>query len=264
MMMNRTASSPVVMSSGMLHMTSTQTSPPPTMTTNQQQRSLTNSPSLSISPHHPPSPGALSSNVGYYYSPPRSSSTASANPHVSYSPSSSSSSVVKFSTKSASLQFNKQSQQPMRKAGGRIISSLNWMHRGGRGRNLAACMEIGLHKLKTKIDLYADLSAAAAEEENNENKEEAANTCPYLYRVALAIGDIEIRDKLATSAFNMFLFRYESEQCPKHANSNMIFFKLLCSKSMDSQRLLECDIKLSVQPLRLLYDLFSRLPFLFL
>lgn len=112
-------------------------------------------------------------------------------------------------------------------------------------------MEIGLHKVKTKVDLYADSNAVDDETGREKNKDNsAAAKCPYLYRIALAIGDIEIRDKLATSAFNMFLFRYESEQCPKHANSNMVFFKLLCSKSMDSQRLLECDIKLSVQPLR--------------
>lgn len=109
--------------------------------------------------------------------------------------------------------------------------------------------------MKTKVDFYTDLSQINSEPfENEENlrkdKDTKTECCPYLYRIALAIGDIEIKDKLATSAFNMFLFRYESEQCPKHANSNMIFFKLLCSKSMDSQRLLECDIKLSVQPLR--------------
>ena len=81
-----------------------------------------------------------------------------------------------------------------------------------------------------------------------------SNESPYLYRVALAVGDIEIRDKLASSAFNMFLFRYESEHCPKHTNSNMIFLKFLCSKSMDAQRLLECDIKVSIQPLRFNID----------
>lgn len=269
MMMNRTASSPVVMSSPHYHHPSIMApsatqhlvSSPPRQSSN--QRSLTNSPSaLSISPA-----GIISPTNNYYYSPPKSSAHHGTTSNLTaYSPSSSSS-VVRFSTKSTSLQFNSKQQSTgggsggsgshsMRKAGGRIISSLNWMHRGGRGRVHSACMEISLHKVKTKIDFYTDLSAAALEDENNSsstNKEESSenkNKCPYLYRVALAIGDIEIRDKLATSAFNMFLFRYESEQCPKHANSNMIFFKLLCSKSMDSQRLLECDIKLSVQPLR--------------
>lgn len=63
-----------------------------------------------------------------------------------------------------------------------------------------------------------------------------------------------IRDKLTTSSFNKFLFRYESEAYPNNANSNMIFFKFLCSRSLDAQRLLECDIKVSVQPLRFAID----------
>lgn len=262
MLMNRTASSPVVMSphyqsiSTLQHQQQT-TSPTITMT-NTQQRSVNTSPSsLSISPSIV-SPGA----AAYYYSPPKSSSTNQHHhPHsmmTAYSPSSASTtSSIRFSSKSTSLHFNSKQQtsasgssQPVRKAGGRMLSGVNWMHRGGRGRILSACMEISLHKVKTKIDFYTDLNAAVLEEENANKDETTNNKCPYLYRIALAIGDIEIRDKLATSAFNMFLFRYESEQCPKHANSNMIFFKLLCSKSMDSQRLLECDIKLSVQPLR--------------
>jgi hypothetical protein len=213
--------------------------PPPHPAQQRSRNNSTSSASLSISPH-----SLISQNI--YYSPPK--------PHPpSYSPSSTSTSAsVKFSTKSASMQFNKQDPNAKylasRKAGGRMVnmSGVNWMHRGGKGRNLSACMEIGLHKVKTKIDLYTDLNAL------DDDTQEKDAIHPYLYRVALAIGDIEIKDKLATSAFNMFLFRYESEQCPKQANSNMIFFKLLCSRSMDSQRLLECDIKLSVQPLRLI------------
>lgn len=259
--MNRTASSPVVMSPHYQSLQQQTTSPTIAMTNNhQQQRSVNTSPSsLSISPSIV-SPTAA---AAYYYSPPKNSSNQHHHhPHsmmAAYSPSSASTtSSIRFSSKSTSLHFNSKQQQqqqtgsqPVRKAGGRMLSGVNWMHRGGRGRILSACMEISLHKVKTKIDFYTDLSTAAMLEEEISNKDETtANKCPYLYRIALAIGDIEIRDKLATSAFNMFLFRYESEQCPKHANSNMIFFKLLCSKSMDSQRLLECDIKLSVQPLR--------------
>lgn len=124
---------------------------------------------------------------------------------------------------------------------------MNWIARGGKFRNLDVCMEIALYKVKTKIDLYADLNALDTEEEKQ-------NDSPLLYRVALAIGDVEVRDKLASSPFNMFLFRYESAHCPKHTNANMLFLKFLCSKSMDAQRLLECDIKVSIQPLRFNID----------
>lgn len=178
-----------------------------------------------------------------------------------------SSGSIKFSSKNTSVSFSAKSSSASsnsattenkyypRKAGGRIKSkydhqNLNWMARGGRQRNLDVCMEIALHKVKTKIDLYADLTKL----DTDEVKEDSQNESPLLYRVALAIGDIEIRDKLASSPFNMFLFRYESDHCPKHTNSNMFFLKFLCSKSMDAQRLLECDIKVSIQPLRFNID----------
>jgi len=175
---------------------------------------------------------------------------------ISNSSTSPSNPSVKFNNKSASVNFSKEKYLP-RKAGGRIIhkydtNSLNWLARGGKSRNLDVCMEIALYKVKTKIDMYSDLNDIDDMTENKENKQQ--NESPYLYRVALAIGDIEIRDKLASSPFNMFLFRYESDHCPKHTNSNMLFIKFLCSKSMDAQRLIECDIKLSIQPLRFNID----------
>nr|AWV66721.1 autophagy-related protein 2 [Brachionus calyciflorus] len=169
-----------------------------------------------------------------------STSSISTSPHSFKSMSILSSPNVKYSNNNT-VQFNKERYC---KAGGRIIKkydNLNWLTRGGSGRNLDICMEIALHKVKTKVDVFSDLTDTPTE-------------YPYLYRIALAIGDIEIRDKLSSSSFNMFLFRYESDTCPKHTNSNMIFFKFLCSKSLDDQKLLECDIKVSVQPLRFNID----------
>jgi hypothetical protein len=237
--MNRTVSSPIIVT-GNTPATlagSPSANSPAFFAATRSRNNSTSSNSLSISPH---------SQMQHYQSPPKQQSTINAT-----SPGGLSS--VKFSSKSASVNFTKEKYLP-RKAGGRIINkydtnSLNWLARGGKERNLDVCMEIALHKVKTKIDLYADLNK---EEEVNENPSEYES--PYLYRVALAIGDIEIRDKLASSAFNMFLFRYESESCPKHTNSNMLFLKFLCSKSMDAQRLLECDIKVSIQPLRFNID----------
>lgn len=233
--MNRTVSSPIIVTGNTpANLTGSPSSNSPAFFAAARSRNnSTSSNSLSISPH---------SQMQHCQSPPKQQSSLGAT-----SPSSLSS--VKFSSKSASVNFTKEKYLP-RKAGGRIINkydtnSLNWLARGGKERNLDVCMEIALHKVKTKVDLYADLTQ---EDDSIENES------PYLYRVALAIGDIEIRDKLASSAFNMFLFRYESESCPKHTNSNMIFLKFLCSKSMDAQRLLECDIKLSIQPLRFNID----------
>ena len=233
---NRTASSPIIVQSHML------------------ARSRNNSTSSSVA-----AANALSLSPQQYFSiqsvqsPPKHQLGAT-------SPSGSSG-CVKFTNRST-VSFNKAASGSInekylqRKAGGRIknkydTKSLNWMARGGKSRNLDVCMEIALYKVKTKIDIYSDLNAPDANDSKEANKEAES---PYLYRVALAIGDTEIRDKLASSPFNMFLFRYESDHCPKHTNSNMFFLKFLCSKSMDAQRLLECDIKVSIQPLRFNID----------
>ena len=122
----------------------------------------TSSNSLSISPH---------SFSHHYQSPPKQQLPT----QTGTSPSSGSLASAKFSTKSASVNFSKEKYLP-RKAGGRIINkydtnSLNWLARGGKDRNLDVCMEIALHKVKTKIDLYADLNK---EDEANSNTEQAA------------------------------------------------------------------------------------------
>jgi autophagy-related protein 2 len=171
------------------------------------------------------------------------------------SPSKRSSSIVSYSpvTSDDQLTPNKQlhkrqMQQTTDKllpnqAGGRIktkydTKSLNWIVRGARTRDLDACIELMCHKIKCKIDVYDPDTL-----DHN-----------FMYRIALGVCDIEIRDKLATSAFNMFLYRYESDTCPKHTNSNMIFMKMLCSRTNDEQNLIECDLKLSIQPLRFNID----------
>nr|AWV66695.1 autophagy-related protein 2 [Brachionus koreanus] len=154
---------------------------------------------------------------------------------------------VKSTTSSPSVKCTPTSVH-FSKAGGRIIKkyeNLTWITRGGQNRNLDVCMEIALHKVKTKCDIYDDMTKC---------EDQDTPDYPYLYRIALAIGDVVIRDRLSISSYNKFLFRYESEAYPNNANSNMIFFKFLCSRSLDEQRLLECDIKLSVQPLRFAID----------
>jgi hypothetical protein len=238
---NRTLSSPVIVATAAAASSSSSVSPSQQAMylASRSRNSSTSSNSLSMSPqlNYQSPPGQHQQLIS-------NSSTSPSNPSV------------KFNNKSASVNFSKEKYLP-RKAGGRIIhkydtNSLNWLARGGKSRNLDVCMEIALYKVKTKIDMYSDLNDIDDMTENKENKQQ--NESPYLYRVALAIGDIEIRDKLASSPFNMFLFRYESDHCPKHTNSNMLFIKFLCSKSMDAQRLIECDIKLSIQPLRFNID----------
>ena len=289
--MNRTVSSPIIVASSSKpqHLASM---PSPTFAASSSSggggvimRSRHNSTasssvnSLSISPNN-------NNNTSYSYShfqsPPRHHATTTTTGTTPTTSPLASTGGVRFSARTSSINFSSSSGASAtsassgntttskekclpRVAGGRILTKydthgLNWLARGGRARNLDVCMEIALHKVKTKVDVYADLNAEPAtligDEARKQEQEETSSEAPppYLYRVALAIGDIEIRDKLASSAFNMFLFRYESEHCPKHTNSSMLFLKFLCSRSMDAQRLIECDIKLSIQPLRFNID----------
>ena len=52
-------------------------------------------------------------------------------------------------------------------------------------------------------------------EEYPEDTEEAS-------RFVLAVQDVEILDRIATSDINKFLYQYSSESCPRQAHSNMV------------------------------------------
>lgn len=145
---NRTLSSPTMVA-GSQHSLASQSSSNRMAT--RSRTNSTSSVSLSVSPQ--------SLNPHYYQSPPKANLSSSPTSQVTLS------STVKYSnTRSATVNLQKEKYLP-RKAGGRIIKkydNLNWLTRGGLGRNLDICMEIALHKVKTKIDLYADLNQVDA------------------------------------------------------------------------------------------------------
>ena len=73
-------------------------------------------------------------------------------------------------------------------------------------------------------------------------------------RQVLTVGEIEIRDRLAHSHINKFLYQYCSEARPRQAHANMVLIKALHVRPNVQLPALECCLKVSVLPLRLHID----------
>uniref|UniRef100_A0A3P9NZV4 Autophagy related 2B n=1 Tax=Poecilia reticulata TaxID=8081 RepID=A0A3P9NZV4_POERE len=91
---------------------------------------------------------------------------------------------------------------------------------GGRGRNPDVLMEIQLSKVRFQHEVYPQTHVASR----------PAMDQP-VSRQVFAVQDLEIRDRLATSQMNKFLYLYSSKEMPRKAHSNMVrlatFYDLL-------------------------------------
>ena len=65
-------------------------------------------------------------------------------------------------------------------------------------------------------------------------------------RQVLAVGEIEIRDRLAHSPINKFLYQYCSEQRPRQAHANMILVKALHARPDHHLPAVECSLKVCI------------------
>lgn len=86
--------------------------------------------------------------------------------------------------------------------------SIDWQELGGRHRRHDVLMELQLNKVRFQHELYP------------ENTREAS--CQVLH-----INEIEVRDRLATSPINKFLYQYSSESKPKQSHANMFAMKAI-------------------------------------
>ncbi|CAF0882237.1 unnamed protein product [Didymodactylos carnosus] len=149
--------------------------------------------------------------------------------------------------------------QSQKKAGGRLLSAydpsqLNRRQRGGTYRDLNTSMEFSITKARCQYEIYPD----------------KAKQCS---RFAFAIHEFEIRDRLiARSEINKFLYLYTTEALPRRTHADMLVIKVLYTKPegfdqhsqidgkkldndvSDINELLECEIKVSLQPLRINID----------
>ncbi|XP_035224813.1 autophagy-related protein 2 homolog A-like isoform X2 [Stegodyphus dumicola] len=117
-----------------------------------------------------------------------------------------------------------------------------WLCKGGLERNHNVLMELHLNKVQFQREIYPL---------DNE----------YASRYILLIHDIEIRDRLASSQINKFLYQYSNKTMPRQSHSNMIDIKAVYtrpdpkrSSASYSNSDVECSLKVSCNPLRLNVD----------
>ncbi|XP_055004123.1 autophagy-related protein 2 homolog B [Boleophthalmus pectinirostris] len=114
---------------------------------------------------------------------------------------------------------------------------------GGKGRNPDVLMEIQLSKVRFQHEVYPHSQEAPG----------TASDQP-VSRQVFAVQDLEIRDRLATSQMNKFLYLYSSKEMPRKAHSNMLTVKALHMCPESGQAPQECCLRVSLMPLRLNID----------
>ncbi|KAM3851656.1 autophagy-related protein 2 homolog B isoform 2-T2 [Vipera latastei] len=115
---------------------------------------------------------------------------------------------------------------------------------GGKGRNPDFLIEIQLSKVKFQHEVYP-----SGEQECELNILEQP-----VSRQIFMVQDLEIRDRLATSQMNKFLYLYCSKEMPRKAHSNMLTVKALHVRPESGRSPQECCLRVSLMPLRLNID----------
>ncbi|KAK7082787.1 Autophagy protein [Halocaridina rubra] len=110
-----------------------------------------------------------------------------------------------------------------------------WQAAGGPGRLHDTLLELQLGKVRFQHEVYPETSKQAS-------------------RNVLLIHDVEIRDRLASSKINKFLYQFSSESCPRQAHANMVQVKALTTRPDGLLGPQETSLKISLQPIRLHID----------
>ncbi|XP_035267111.1 autophagy-related protein 2 homolog A [Anguilla anguilla] len=127
----------------------------------------------------------------------------------------------------------------------------SWRWAGGSGRQHSLLMEIQLTKVSFQHESYPlSVSTAAA----GQDAEAGGVGEQPLFRQVFIVQELEVRDRLASSQINKFLYLYTSESMPRRAHSNMLTVKALqvCPESGLGGP--ECCLRVSLLPLRLNID----------
>ncbi|KAJ1106499.1 hypothetical protein NDU88_003900 [Pleurodeles waltl] len=128
-----------------------------------------------------------------------------------------------------------------------------WRAQGGTGRIHDILMEIQLTKVSFQHEAYPAASLptekALADRMGNSDLEELP-----ISRQVFIVQELEIRDRLASSRINKFLYLYTSEKMPRRAHSNMLTIKALHLYPEAGLGGPECCLRVSLMPLRLNID----------
>ncbi|XP_057199403.1 autophagy-related protein 2 homolog B isoform X3 [Triplophysa rosa] len=114
---------------------------------------------------------------------------------------------------------------------------------GGWGRNPDVLMEIQLSKVRFQHEVYPQMTPEAG-----------VLTEQPVSRQVFSVQDLEIRDRLASSMMNKFLYLYSSKEMPRKAHSNMLTVRALHVCPEAGQAPQECCLRVSLMPLRLNID----------
>ncbi|KAG8522721.1 Autophagy-related protein 2A, partial [Galemys pyrenaicus] len=92
----------------------------------------------------------------------------------------------------------------------------SWRTQGGSGRQHHVLMEIQLSKVSFQHEVYPAEPAAGPSAPGQELEERP------LARQVFIVQELEVRDRLASSQINKFLYLHTSERMPRRAHSNMV------------------------------------------
>ncbi|XP_059951660.1 autophagy-related protein 2 homolog B isoform X4 [Mesoplodon densirostris] len=115
---------------------------------------------------------------------------------------------------------------------------------GGKGRNHDFLMEIQLSKVKFQHEVYPPCKPEC----------DSSLLEHPVSRQVFIVQDLEIRDRLATSQMNKFLYLYCSKEMPRKAHSNMLTVKAFHVRPESGRSPQECCLRVSLMPLRLNID----------
>lgn len=119
--------------------------------------------------------------------------------------------------------------------GGSSQSKLTWKSRGGYGRKHEILMEIHLNKVRFSHETYPSTTEQAS-------------------RQVLLITELEIRDRLAISNINKFLYHPTVGFRARQGNNHMVVVKALHLRPEPALKTQECCLRISLLPIRLNID----------
>ncbi|XP_072277479.1 autophagy-related protein 2 homolog A isoform X2 [Pyxicephalus adspersus] len=124
-----------------------------------------------------------------------------------------------------------------------------WRTQGGSGRIHDILLEIQLTKVSFQHESYPTPCSSGIEKLHAGEGAEVP-----LARQVFIVQELEIRDRLASSHINKFLYLYTSEKMPRRAHSNMLTIKALHVYPEAGLGGPECCLLMSLMPLRLNID----------
>jgi autophagy-related protein 2 len=114
-------------------------------------------------------------------------------------------------------------------------NKLNWKTRGGFGRKHDILMEIHLNKVRFSHETYPSTTEQAS-------------------RQVLLVTELEIRDRLAISNINKFLYHPTVGFRTRQGNNHMVVVKALHLRPEPALKTQECCLRISLLPIRLNID----------